>query len=313
MPTSSPTVLHAAPSREVREAATTGALLVQAPHLGTIEVTGPDRQSWLNGLVTSDVAKLVPGRVSYGLVLVKIGRIVSDVYVLPAGDRLLVAGQRDRIALLEEHFEKYLIMEDAAHRDASSEYAWIFAQGPRATEVAAAAAAMSGVAAGTVDLQGAPDGVIAVAIARQAEVTADLVAKFPDVVRGSEDDAEQLRIRRFLPRWGVDFGEKNYPQEAALEKIAVSFNKGCYLGQEVVCRLEMRGHVIKKIVPLRIAGEPPAHGAEVRSTDGKVLGSVSSAVRDDAGAVGLAMVRIDFAEPGTKLDVGGREATVLGA
>jgi folate-binding protein YgfZ len=116
-----------------------------------------------------------------------------------------------------------------------------------------------------------------------------------------------------LPRFGVDFGEKNYPQEAALEKIAVSFSKGCYLGQEVVCRLEMRGHVIKKIVPVRIAGDPPAHGAEVRSADGKVQGTVSSAVPKDGGAVGLAMVRIDFAEPGTKLDVGGREATVLGA
>jgi hypothetical protein len=60
-------------------------------------------------------------------------------------------------------------------------------------------------------------------------------------------------------------------------------------------------------------GDPPAQGAEVRSTEGKVLGTVSSVVPDDSGAVGLAMVRIDFAEPGTKLDVGGREATVLGA
>jgi len=117
-----------------------------------------------------------------------------------------------------------------------------------------------------------------------------------------------------LPRFGVDFGEKNYPQEAALEKIAVSFSKGCYLGQEVVCRLEMRGHVVKKIVPVQIAGDPPVQGAEVRSADGKVLGTVSSAVTNGkGGAVGLAMLRIDFAEPGTKLDVGGREATVLGA
>jgi folate-binding protein YgfZ len=145
------------------------------------------------------------------------------------------------------------------------------------------------------------------------DVLRELVATHPGTVQGSADDAEALRIRRFLPRFGVDFGEKNYPQEAALEKIAVSFSKGCYLGQEVVCRLEMRGHVVKKIVPVRIAGDPPAHGAEVRSADGRVLGALSSAVPNDGGAVGLAMVRIDFAEPGTKLDVGGREATVLGA
>jgi hypothetical protein len=146
-----------------------------------------------------------------------------------------------------------------------------------------------------------------------AAVLAELTAKHADTVIGTAEDAEAIRVRRFLPRFGVDFGEKNYPQEAALEKIAVSFSKGCYLGQEVVCRLEMRGHVIKKIVPVRIAGDPPLRGAEVRSAEGKVLGTVSSAVPNDGGAVGLAMVRIDFAEPGTKLDVGGREATVLGA
>ena len=300
-------------SQSAQEAVSQGALLVEAPHLGTVAVSGPDRQSWLNGLVTSDVAKLRPGHASYGLVLVKVGRIVSDVFVLHADDRLLVAGQRDRIALLREHFEKYLIMEDAAHEDVSSAYAWAFAHGPRAAEVAAAASTMPGVYAGSVELSGAADGVIAAPATRLSDVLRDLAAQQPGAVLGSSDDAERFRVRRFLPRFGVDFGEKNYPQEAALEKIAVSFSKGCYLGQEVVCRLEMRGHVVKKIVPVRIAGDPPQHGAEVRSADGKVLGTVSSAVPNDGGAVGLAMVKIDFAEPGTKLDVDGREATVLGA
>jgi folate-binding protein YgfZ len=297
----------------VEEAASRGALLVEAPHLGTIALSGPDRQSWLNGLVTSDIAKLLPGHASYGLALVKVGRIVSDVFVLHADDRLLVACQRDRTTLLGEHLEKYLIMEDAAHEDVSSAYAWAFAHGPRAADIAAAAAAMAGVYAGSVELSGPADGVIVAPVARMADVLGELVAKHPDTMVGSAEDAEGLRVRRFLPRFGVDFGEKNYPQEAALEKIAVSFSKGCYLGQEVVCRLEMRGHVIKKIVPVRIAGEPPAHGAEVRSVEGTVLGTVSSAVPSGGDAVGLAMVRIDFAEPGTKLDVGGREATVLGA
>jgi folate-binding protein YgfZ len=300
-------------SKSAQEAASRGALLVEAPHLGTIAVSGKDRQSWLNGLVTSDVAKLRPGSASYGLVLVKIGRIVSDIFVLHADDRMLVAGQRDRIALLEEHFEKYLIMEDASHEDASGAYAWAFAHGPRAAEIATAAAAMPGVYAGSVELSRSVDGVIAAPAAQMADVLRELADQHADTVTGSAEDAERLRVSRFLPRFGVDFGEKNYPQEAALEKIAVSFSKGCYLGQEVVCRLEMRGHVVKKIVPVRIAGDPPPHGAEIRSAEGKVLGAVSSAVPSDGGAVGLAMVRIDFAEPGTKLDVGGREATVLGA
>jgi folate-binding protein YgfZ len=255
-------------SPSAQEAASRGALLVEAPHLGTIAVSGPDRQSWLNGLLTSDVAKLRPGHASYGLVLVKVGRNVSDVFVLHADDRLFVAGQRDRIALLEEHFEKYLIMEDAAHKDVSSDYAWAFSHGPRAAEIAAAAAAMSGVYAGTVLLNGPADGVIVAPAPRMADVLRDLADRHPGVAFGSVEDAEALRVRRFLPRFGVDFGEKNYPQEAALEKIAVSFSKGCYLGQEVVCRLEMRGHVVKKIVPVRIAGDlPPTAPRSARPTE----------------------------------------------
>src|SRR5262249_41019701 len=113
------------------QAASRGALVVRAPELGTIAVTGRDRQSWLNGLVTSDLAQLAPGTASYGLVLVKVGRIVSDVWVVPAGERLLVGAPRDRVGALREHFERYLMMEDATHADASGELGWVFAHGPR--------------------------------------------------------------------------------------------------------------------------------------------------------------------------------------
>src|SRR4029453_11207955 len=101
-------------SSRAREAASTGALVVRAPELGTIAVTGRDRQSWLNGLVTSDLGRLGPGVASYGFVLVKVGRIVSDAWIVPAGDRMLVGAPRDRVAVLREHLERYLMMEDAA-------------------------------------------------------------------------------------------------------------------------------------------------------------------------------------------------------
>ncbi len=294
------------------EAATRGAMLVRAPHLGTIAVLGPDRQSWLNGLVTSDLTKLGPGSASYGLVLVKIGRILADVWVLSADDRLLVGAPRDRIPTLREHFEKYLIMEDATHVDASHEFSWAFAHGPRAGALLGELPQRHGAYGGTFDVTGLGGGAL-VAPQHKLEALLAEMARESDVVIASEEDWETLRVRRFLPRFSVDFGDKNYPQEAALEKIAVSFNKGCYLGQEVVCRLEMRGHVVKKIVPLRLtAGDPPAAGVEVRSKEGKVLGSISSAASDDGAPVALAMVRVDFTQPGTKLDVAGREATVIG-
>jgi folate-binding protein YgfZ len=297
---------------DAEKAAERGALLVRAPQLGTIVARGPERVSWLNGLVTSDLTKLAPGTASYGLVLVKIGRILADVWVVTAGDRLLLGVPRDRVGMLRDHFEKYLMMEDAAHDDASDQFAWAFVHGPRAAELLAEVPARHGAFGGVFDVTGLGGGAVVAPVAQLDAVLEDMISLGPDVVIGSDDDWDDLRVRRVLPRFGVDFGDKNYPQEASLEKIAVSFQKGCYLGQEVVCRLEMRGHVVKKIVPVRLDGDPPTHGAEVRSAEGKVLGTVSSAThRDHQEAVALAMVRLDFTEPGTKLDVGGREATVL--
>jgi folate-binding protein YgfZ len=296
------------------EAAQKGALLVRAPQLGTVAVTGPDRQSWLNGLVTSDLTKLAPGTASYGLVLLKIGRIVADVWIVAAGDRLLVGAPRERIGLLRDHLEKYLVMEDASHLDVSNHFTWALVHGPRAAELVNEVPRVHGAFGGAVDVTGLGGGVVVAPVDKIDAVLDDMSRRGPDIVVGGEEDWDSLRVQRFLPRFGVDFGEKNYPQEASLEKIAVSFNKGCYLGQEVVCRLEMRGHVIKKLVPVRLAkGDLPAVGAEVRSAEGKVLGSISSATSADEGPLAIAMVRVDFSEPGTKLEVGGREATVLAA
>src|SRR6267142_2566881 len=90
---------HSVPmaSDRAKEAASRGALVTRAGELGTVAVTGRDRQSWLNGLVTSDLTKLAPGIASYGLALVKVGRIISDLWVVPAGERLLVGVPRHRI------------------------------------------------------------------------------------------------------------------------------------------------------------------------------------------------------------------------
>jgi folate-binding protein YgfZ len=297
---------------DAQRAAERGALLVRAPQLGTIAASGPERVSWLNGLVTSDLTKLAPGTASYGLVLVKIGRILADAWMVQAGERLLLGVPRERVGPLREHLEKYLMMEDASHADASDEFGWAFVHGPRAAELLGEVPRLHGGFGGVFDVTGLGGGAVAAPSQKLDALLDDMKSRGSDIVIGSDADWDDLRIRRSLPRFGVDFGDKNYPQEASLEKIAVSFQKGCYLGQEVVCRLEMRGHVVKKIVPVRLEGDPPPTGAEVRSAEGKVLGSVSSITHgDDRGALALAMVRLDFTEPGTKLDVGGREATVL--
>ena len=104
-----------------------------------------------------------------------------------------------------------------------------------------------------------------------------------------------------------------YPQEASLEKIAVSFDKGCYLGQEVVYMLENRGHVKRKLVPLDVDGDAPlAKGDAVTTPDGAAVGDVKSSVLGPSSGkpVAIAMVKWAQSKPGTELRVGERVARV---
>jgi folate-binding protein YgfZ len=121
---------------------------------------------------------------------------------------------------------------------------------------------------------------------------------------GDRDGWEAVRVLAFVPRFDVDFDDTTYPQEAGFEKTAVSFQKGCYLGQEVVCMLEMRGHVKKKLVPLDVEGnDVPARDAPVLDATGAAVGAITSAVLADGSVRALAMVKYAFIAEGTALTV----------
>jgi tRNA-modifying protein YgfZ len=282
-------------------------LVVGAPELGTIAVWGADRASWLNGLVTCDVALAKEGTFTYGLALAKVGRILSDLTIGSAGDRLLVGAPGDRVPLLREHFEKYLMMEDASLEDVSSKLAWVLARGARARELSCEAAARFGGWGGAVGTGAGQSGAMVVPVAAEAELLVYLAAE-PDVEVVSADAWDDLRVALGVPRFGIDFGEANYPHEARLEKTAVAWNKGCYLGQEVVCRLEMRGHVSKRLVAIRFeGGDRPSSGTEIHAADGQVLGRVSSAIP----SLALAIVPREHASAGSVLSVGGARGVVV--
>jgi hypothetical protein len=285
-----------------------------APWLSTLVVTGADRVSWLNGLVTCDLAPLgAPGRGAYGLATSKVGRVASDLIVISAPERLFVAPPRDRAAGLVETFERHLVMEDAEVAAAGERYAWLLLHGAGAAALGADVARAAGAAAwAPVDATGR--GGAALVFEDEAAAGAREALRAAGVEPGDEPAWEVLRHEWGVPRFGVDYDEKAYPQEAGLERLAVSFQKGCYLGQEVVCRLEMRGHVHRKLVALALdAGEPPARGAEVRAPDGQPVGAVTSAVRSErlGTVVALAMVKYAHAEAAGELSVGGVSARVV--
>lgn len=278
--------------------------------VATIEVTGADRQSWLNGLVTSNLAPLKPGQGSYALATSKVGKILADLVVLVAHDRLLVGCPPSRLSALLQSFEGYLIMEDVELRDASAEHGWLFVRGAGASRAAEAAAGAVGGRWCAIDMTGLGDAAL-VFPAGAREQAAGALGEQARAITAAEWDA--LRIEHGTPRFGVDFDEKTYPQEASLERRAVSFCKGCYLGQEVICRLEMRGHVHRRLALLHVEGEAAA-GAPVATVEGVEVGAITSATWSPGlgKLVALAMLKYAQSEPGTALQVGAARAVVAG-
>ena len=288
-------------------AAAAGVLLVAHPERAVLAVTGADRQSWLNGLVTNDVAKLAVGGASYGLAVSQKGRIMADMVVLLEPERVLLVVPGAASAELRAHFEKYLIMEDVEVRE--TELAVLFAHGPRSAELLALAKA-KGAHAALLDTTGLGGAVVL------GEANLDLaedVASLGGVV-GDPAGWEALRLGHGIPAYGHDFDRSTYPQEAGLERRAVSFDKGCYLGQEVVCMLEMRGHVKRKLVPVLLdPGATASAGASVVDSTGAEVGKLTSVALhpDLKRAVGLAMVKLAQTEVDTALRVGEASARVF--
>jgi folate-binding protein YgfZ len=296
-------------------------LAVRAADRAAIVVRGKDRSTWLNGLVTCDLMKLGHGRErepppagAYGLVVEKKGRIQSDFYAAPGTDGeslvLGVLGElRDGLIGTLDH---YLVMEDAELELADLVF-WLL-YGPAARAVAwPAEQAQAPRFGGTLALFGG--GVVVAVPAGEAEdYRAHLAARVAAAsgVVATDADWEAVRIEEGVPRFGVEADPTLYPQEAGLEKLAVAFDKGCYLGQEVVYMLENRGHVKKKLVPLEIDGaEPLPRGEGVTTTDGAAVGEVKSSLVGSSGKpVAIAMIKWAQAAPGTELRAAGRVVRV---
>jgi folate-binding protein YgfZ len=290
---------------------------VEAKDLGVMVVTGGDRQTWLNGIVTCELAPLKPGGAAYGLAVTQKGRIMADLTVLVDAERLVLVVPITQMDTLKASFEKYLIMEDAEVATEPDAFAVWQLHGPKSADVVAqlqALHAAHGSLAAAVDYTGLGGAIVVAPRAHEASVRAAMTSAIADVGGAIGEDAswESLRLAQGIPRFGHDFDVTTYPQEALLEKRAVSFNKGCYLGQEVVCMLEMRGHVKRKLVPLSvIADAPPAKGTNVTDAAGAVLGQITSAAENpDGTTIALAMIKGTHAV-GAELEIAGGHARVI--
>jgi folate-binding protein YgfZ len=275
-----------------------------------IALTGDDRFRWLNGVVSNDVLALEKGkgaRAMYACALNEKGKILGDLVIIAEGTELAVWAPAAVAPALASHWERYVIMDDVEIA-LDADRRLIMLQGGRAHELASD----TGIAprAASFDDLGVGGGVCLEAQRSEAEpLIARLVAQ--GAVSLEVEDVHTLRVLAGRATFGFDFDDKTYVQEAGLEKRAVDFQKGCYHGQEVVCMLEMRGHVSKRLVQLAIAGDGVQPGAEVLAGEASV-GRVTSIVHEATPreAVALALLKLAHARPGEQLSVRGHAAEV---
>jgi hypothetical protein len=278
--------------------------LVRELEGGTLVVRGADRQTWLNGLVTCDLAPKKPGDAAYGLVVGKTGKIQAEVYILVGAEDLLVGvpGPVGRAHALAESLDRYLVMEDATIEPQTEGMSWMLALGLRG-EDAMTAARGAGARAGLSRRGGLPTAVVAApSPARDAVLAAVTAGAAPSQV-ATPEGWERVRLEHGIAERGVDFEDDCYPQEAALEIDGVSFSKGCYLGQEAVFMLEKRGHVKRRLVQLMVEGDVSA-GDPIKDAEGNVVGGVTSRILRPGRNLALGYVKYKYAKSDTKLVIG---------
>jgi len=236
--------------------------------LALLLVRGDDARVWLNGQITNDVRNTKPGDAVHALVLNVKGRILADVIVLDRGERgLSMIIPRSEHATLREHLEKYVIMEDVE----------------LVLDDAAAVAELHGIGEASLERFPAPW------LGEGVSIWTGSIEQLDALARLGDAEAELSRIREGRAAFGVDFGPTTYPQEAGLDG-AVSFQKGCYLGQEVVCMLENRGQLSRKLVRLETE-RVVSPGAKVMDGEGADVGAITSAIATPEGR-GLALAYV---------------------
>jgi len=286
-------------------------------------VRGGDRVRFLQGMVTNDVAALADGQRCLACLCNDKGGIQAVVDVWRQHDAFWLFSDPGMDDVIHARLDRYIVADDVTLERATAAFGKLTLVGPRAQEVVAAFAPAAHDLApnGIVSLDDTAwlarrafnslDAFLLVATNEALPVFAERVAATVGGAGGrwaGRDAWDLLRIEAGWPRWGCEVGEDTFPQEVGLTD-AVSFTKGCYIGQEVVLRIQHRGHVNRQLVRVVVEGDCPPLPAEL-SLDGKVAGRLTSCARfSDGRTLGLALVRRDAATSGARLALPGGAAT----
>ncbi len=268
---------------------------------GKLALTGTDAKSFLQGQVSNDVEGLRPGTGCYAAFLTPKGKMLGDLRILDADGELLLDTERVALQELFNMIRRFSVGYDVELHKRTLERGMLSLIGPHAAELLGTAAPAE---AEHANAEVEFDGIGALAI--RTDVGVDLLCDSADTDRlgvavrqagavpVSLQAVECLRVEHGRPRYGIDLDDSVIPQEAGLNQRAVSFTKGCYVGQETVARLFYRGKPNRQLRGLRCSA--PLTGGETLSFEGRTVGRVAStAVSPRFGPIALALVRREAA------------------
>ena len=297
-----------------------------------ISLTGGDRLRWMNGMVTNNIRDLAVGHGVYAFLLNPQGRILGDMFVYNKGELLIVETDRSQVEKIVATFDHYIIMDDVEVTDISEQQTAIGLVGPKSRDILNKAGIevpnpqplqmitpQCNCDCGCVECT-----VVCAECEPQESYEIWLAPK--DVYKtwqaliaagatpvGSET-LEMQRIVAGIPLYGVDIRERDLPQETEQTR-ALNFNKGCYVGQEIVERIRSRGNVHRKFTGFQVEGAAAIAAGEKIISSEKEVGEITSVAVLDAPSgprtVALGYIRREVGVPGREVMIGSVKGTVV--
>jgi folate-binding protein YgfZ len=280
---------------------------IYRPERSLLSLTGRDRTRWLNGMVSNNIRDLAAGNGIYAFVLTPQGHIQADVYAFNRGESVLVETDRAQAETLLRIFRKYIIMDKVEIEDLSEKVTVVGIAGPESGQALGSMGLSKDLA--MLQLADAKFNGSSIAVmcgdnpsfptyelwvpAEQADSIWNALLQ-AGAVEVHEQTLETFRILCGIPKVGKDTREKTLPQETGQER-ALNFNKGCYIGQEIVERIRARGAVHRAFVGFEVEGNVPAAGTKIQS-EGKEVGEITSVAAEPLKGKQLALgfVRREF-------------------
>jgi folate-binding protein YgfZ len=305
--------------RAIHERAAIGAIAERRQ----IAVAGPDRASFLHGLLTNDIQSLTAGHGCYAAWLTPQGRMLCDLHVIESGDMILLDVPAEEVTQIAERLEQFHFGENVQIASLADSLRAVWVHGPQAGQILAVAAPREGtpydewashentrteidgmpVVVARIDQLNVPGYAVYTDVQHEAAVTSAIART--GALHASPTTLEAVRIEAGYPIFGIDMTHETIPLEAGIEDRAISMTKGCYVGQEVIIRVLHRGggRVARRLVRLQIQGDVPQRGAKVFSSEREIGFVTSAAESPRLGAIGLAYLHRDFVEGGSEVQV----------